>query len=130
MEITGRITKDAVVNALKDDRTVINFNLAVPGGYKDKNGAWVDKTEFVQCAYWLNSGAAKLLKKGTVVQLYGRIAATVWHNSNGEPKAGLRFHTSAIKVIAAMAKKNHPIGENSGSRLETTVKDEEDDLPF
>jgi hypothetical protein len=68
MEITGRITRDAVVTALKDERTVINFNLAVPGGYKDKNGVWVDRTEFVRCAYWLNSGAARLLTKGTVVQ--------------------------------------------------------------
>ncbi|SEJ53154.1 Single-strand binding protein family protein [Dyadobacter sp. SG02] len=69
MEIEERITKDAVLNALNDERTVINFNLAVPGGCKDNSGTWVDRTEFVRCAYWLNSGAAKLLTKGTIVQL-------------------------------------------------------------
>jgi hypothetical protein len=43
MEITGRITRDAVVTALKDERTVINFNLAVPGGYKDKMAfGWIE----------------------------------------------------------------------------------------
>jgi single-strand DNA-binding protein len=127
MEITGRITRDAVVTALKDERTVINFNLAVPGGYKDKNGVWVDRTEFVRCAYWLNSGAARLLTKGTVVQLYGRISANVFRNSDGEAKAGLQFHTSAFKVIAGMAKKNQPA---KGKHVQTVSEGEDDNLPF
>lgn len=127
MEITGRITRDAVLTALNGERTVINFNLAVPGGYKDSSGAWVDRTEFIRCAYWLNSGAAKLLTKGTVVQLYGRISANVWHNSDGEAKAGLRFHTSAFKVIAGVAKKNEPAKSRQEQRA---TKEEDDDLPF
>ncbi|SDF59369.1 single-strand DNA-binding protein [Dyadobacter soli] len=101
MEITGRITRDAVVAQLKDERSVINFTVAVGDGYRDKQGSWVDRTEFVSCAFWLNAGAAKLLKKGAVVQLYGRMSARVWHGSDGEAKAGLQFHTAAFKLISS-----------------------------
>ncbi len=38
MEIVGRITKDEVVNQLKDERNVVNFSIAVNDYYKPKNG--------------------------------------------------------------------------------------------
>ena len=36
MVLIGRLTKDAVVSQLKDDRQVVNFTLAVNDGYKPK----------------------------------------------------------------------------------------------
>ncbi len=100
MEITGRITRDAVVAHLQGERSVINFTLAVSDGYRDKQGTWVDRTEFVSCAFWLNEGAAKVLRKGALVQLYGRMSARAWQGSDGQVKAGLQFHTAAFKLIA------------------------------
>lgn len=100
MEITGRITRDAVVAQLKGERSVINFTLAVSDGYRDKQGIWVDRTEFVSCAFWLNEGAAKVLRKGALVQLYGRMSARAWQGADGEAKAGLQFHTAAFKLIS------------------------------
>ncbi len=43
MTIVGRITKDAVVNQLKDEREVVNFSLALNDFYKPKNGEANDK---------------------------------------------------------------------------------------
>ena len=37
MELVGRITKDAVINQLKDERKVVNFSIAVNDYYKPKN---------------------------------------------------------------------------------------------
>lgn len=128
MEITGRITKDAAVHTLKDNRSVVNFDVAINEGYKDKSGTWVNRTEFVQCAYWLNTGAAQLLTKGTMVQLYGRISARAWHNAAGEAKAGLQFHTSAFKVIARSPKGTTAQDVHSTPSADTT--EAKDDLPF
>jgi single-strand DNA-binding protein len=128
MEITGRITKDAAVHTLKDERAVVNFDIAISDGYKDKSGVWVDRTEFVQCAYWRNTGAAALLTKGTTVQLYGRISARAWHNAAGEAKAGLQFHTAAFKVIARSTKAGGTQDVHSTPSAE--VPAENDDLPF
>ena len=41
---------------------------------------------------------ASLLTKDTLVELIGRISARAWINTDGEPKAGLNFHTSQIKL--------------------------------
>ena len=38
MEIVGRITKDAIVNQLKDQRNGVNFSIAVNDYYMPKNG--------------------------------------------------------------------------------------------
>ena len=39
MELVGRITKDAVVNQLKDERKVVNFSMAVNDYFKPKDNA-------------------------------------------------------------------------------------------
>jgi single-strand DNA-binding protein len=127
MEITGRITRDAAVHTLKDERAVVNFDIAISDGYKDKSGVWVDRTAFVQCAYWRNIGAAALLTKGTTVQLYGRISARAWHNAAGEAKAGLQFHTAAFKVLVKAKSKEAANVQATPSADSTTEKD---DLPF
>lgn len=127
MEITGTVTKDAAIHTLKDERAVVNFDIAISDGYKDKSGVWIDRTEFVQCAYWLNTGAAKLLTKGTTVQLYGRISARAWHNAAGEAQAGLQFHTSAFKVLVK-AKSKEAANVQTAPLADSTT--ENDDLPF
>ncbi len=55
MEITARVTADAKVNTLKDERQVVNFNVAINDSYKPKDGREIKKmATFIQCAYWIN----------------------------------------------------------------------------
>lgn len=129
MEITGRVTKDAAVHTLKDNRSVVNFDVALSDGYKDKaTGTWVDRTEFVRCAYWLNTGSAKLLTKGALVQLYGRMSARAWQGSDGQLKAGLQFQTAAFKVLGRSGKGQEQ--KQSDVQAPPSAKNEDDDLPF
>lgn len=137
MEITGRVTADATVTTTKSDKQVVNFNIAVAGGYKAKNGQWVDQTEFVRCAYWISAGIAKLLTKGTYVSLYGRISAQAWQGSDGEAKAALQFHTADIKFPLGAGKQRRESTQSGGGatpsedRTETAaIQGKDDDLPF
>jgi single-strand DNA-binding protein len=41
---------------------------------------------------------AEWLTKGTVVELTGMVSARAWKGTDGEPKAGLNFNTSNIKL--------------------------------
>jgi len=100
MEITGRITKDAAVSKLKDDREVVNFSVAINDSYKTKGSSEVKKfTTYFNCAYWVSSSIAKLLTKGTLVQLYGRISVNVYNDLQGSAKASLNFHVNNIKLL-------------------------------
>ena len=99
MEIIARLTKDAEVKTLKDERQVVNFSVAINDSYKPKGTSEVTKlTTYVDCAYWGNPGIAKFLTKGTLVELNGRISVNAYLNMQGEAKGSLRFHANNIKL--------------------------------
>ena len=98
MDITGRLTGDAVVRTLSEGKKVVNFSVAVNDSYKAKNGERVTQTEFFDCSYWIGTGIAQYLTKGSIVELSGRVSARAWVDSEGQAKAGLNFHTSKITL--------------------------------
>lgn len=98
MNIIGRVTRDAEVRTLSNDKQVVNFSIAVNDSYKPKNGEKVTHTEFFDCSYWLAAGIAQYLTKGSIVELTGRLSTRAWLDSEGNPKAGLNFHTAAITL--------------------------------
>lgn len=99
MEIIARVTADAAIKTLQSDKQVVNFNVAINDSYKPKGSSEATKiTTYVQCAYWLNANIAPYLKKGTLVELQGRIGVNAWNNAQGEPKAAITFHVNSIKL--------------------------------
>lgn len=128
MEIIGRLTAEAKVNELKDGRKVVNFSIATNDNYKVKDSDELKKvTTYFNCSYWINSNIAKVLTKGMLVQLYGRIAVGTYVNSAGETKASLNFHVNSIKLHgkASADKTGKVISITSNENAETG-----DDLPF
>jgi single-strand DNA-binding protein len=124
MEIFGRLTADAKVNALKDGRKVVNFSVALNDSYKSKGSDEIKKTIlFFNCSYWINPAIASFLTKGTIVELQGRLSVNAYNALNGDAKASLNFHVSSIKLHGkgqAQAAKQQP-------NLEQKAKE---DLPF
>ena len=99
MEIIGRLTADAKVNTLKDERKVVNFSIAINDSYRAKGSdERTQVTAYVNCAYWISPSIAAHLTRGTLVELSGRIGVDAWNNMQGEAKAALRFHVSTIKL--------------------------------
>ncbi|REC61310.1 single-stranded DNA-binding protein [Chryseobacterium pennae] len=129
--IIGRITKNAEINTLKNDRQVVNFSVAINDSYKTKQGERRELTTYCNCSYWISPNVAKILTKGSLVELSGRISSSAWIGKDGEIRSGLNFHTSDIKL--------HDGGKNSESEPKQNVKekinnpfagDADDDLPF
>lgn len=139
MDITGRLTGDAVVRTLSEGKKVVNFSVAVNDSYKAKNGERVTQTEFFDCSYWIGTGIAQYLTKGSIVELSGRVSARAWVDSEGQAKAGLNFHTSKITLHGggATADKQkadkHPKDEPAAMEVTGTQVNpdgQHDDLPF
>lgn len=130
MEITARLTGNAEVKNLKDERQVVNFNVAINDSYKSKVSGQITKlVTYVQCAYWVNSSIAQYLTKGTLVELQGRIGVNAYNNAQGEAKAALTFHVNSIKLHGK------PKYENKGADAaapvtESAAAEQTDDLPF
>jgi single-strand DNA-binding protein len=121
MTIVGRLTRDAVVHQLKDEREVVNFFIAVNDYYKPKNGETVKTTTYFNCAYWISTKVARNLKKGTLVEVTGRISITSFPGADGTAKASLNCHVNNIKIhawpkeveVIGKAEQSPEIGENA-----------------
>ncbi len=123
MVLIGRITKDAVIKKLKDDREVVNFSIAINDYYKPKGAAeGVTITTFYDCSYWISSQIAQRLTKGSLVEISGRICVNAYVGFDGEAKASLNCHVNSINV--------HQYVKNSGEQTKNEKRDVVDDLPF
>lgn len=130
MNIIGRLTSDAEVRTLSNEKQVVNFSVATNDSYKNKQGERVKQTTYFACSYWLSTKLATLLTKGILVELTGRVSAKAWVGKDGEPKAGLSFHTSQIKLHGGSRKTEtvQPATQVENNRI--TAQITEDDLPF
>ncbi len=131
MEITGRLTADAIIGKTKSDKQVVNFSVAVNERYKSKTGELNTITEYFRCAFWLGTNVAKILTKGTIVALSGRVFTDAWIDKEGKPKASLNFNTSNIKILGGGKKQGN--GEQATGRdIDGINQDNQaaDDLPF
>ncbi len=91
MNITGRLTRDAEVRTTSQDKQVVNFSVATNDSYRTKQGERVEQTTYFDCSYWITPNVAKLLTKGTLVELSGRVSTRAWTGNDGEPRAGSEF---------------------------------------
>ena len=123
MVLIGRLTKDAVVAQLKDERKVVNFTLAVNDYYKPKNSdKGVTVTTYINCAYWISPVIAALLKKGSLVEITGRLYVNAYTNMQGEAIGSLNCHADSIKIHQQM--------KADTKQGEAKKKEPVDDLPF
>jgi len=127
MEITARLTGDAKVTTVKNNKQVVNFNVAINDNYKAKGSNEVTKiVTYLQCDYWVNPIIFPYLTKGTLVELQGRIGVNAYIGKEGEAKASLTFHVNTIKLHGkAMANDESPVIVNSAVATAPA-----DDLPF
>ena len=137
MNITGRLTRDAEVRTTSQDKQVVHFSVAINDSYRNKQGERIEQATYFDCSYWITPKVARLLTKGTLVELAGKVSARAWTGSDGAPRAGLNFHTSQIKLHSVSR------ADGSGGKRTETVKaaaqvqdnrvaaqETEDDLPF
>jgi len=127
MTIVGRITRDAEVATLKDDRKVVNFSVAVNDSYKPKGGERVKLTTFYNCSYWVSEKIAEQLKKSALVEVTGRIFVNAYSGGDGTAKASLNCHVNNIK-IHAWPKEND--AKEAAAESVNTAANSDEKLPF
>lgn len=130
MNITGRLTRDAEVRTTSQDKQVVNFSVAINDSYRNKQGERIEQTTYFDCSYWITPNVAKLLTKGTLVELSGRVSTRAWAGNDGELRAGLNFHTSQIKLHGGSRRTETVQATAQTESNKTTEQGTEDDLPF
>jgi single-strand DNA-binding protein len=132
MLFTGRLTANAEVKAVKGDKQVINFTVAINQKWKNKAGEKKEKTAFVDCAYWRNSGIAEYLTKGAVVEVSGWMEAQGYQSKSDGIKARLNCTCDTIKLFSLTAKTEKATDTKTKKAVTTGAANQpdDDDLPF
>jgi single-strand DNA-binding protein len=122
MNFVGRLTKDAVVAKLRDGREVVNFTVAINDWYKAKRQEkGVSVTTFVNCAYWMSTASSERLKKGSLIEIHGRLRVKAYNSMSGEAKASLNCHVNNFQIHQSSKTPQVSAGE---------ITEPADDLPF
>lgn len=131
MNFVGRITKDAVVTQLKDERKVVNFSVALNDYYKPKGQEQgVKVTTFVNCSYWISTTIAERLTKGALVEIAGRIYVNAYMSTGNEAKASLNCHVNSIKIHQSTKQETMNESQDGKQSRSSKKKEVTDDLPF
>ncbi len=135
MELTGRVTGDAMIKRLPDERQVVNFSIAINDYVKPKDAAeGKDYTLYVACGFWRGTGVAAKLVKGSIVEVSGRMYIRAYVGANNEPKASLHLHCNSIKVHGKTTEKEveetGDVKEESPIENIAAITEPMDDMPF
>lgn len=130
MNIIGRLTRDAEVRTTSQEKQVVNFSVATNESYRNRQGERVEQTTYFDCAYWLSANVARLLTKGTLVELTGRVSTRAWIGKDGEAHSGLNFLTSNIKLHGGSKRAETVQATAQAENNSFTAQGADDDLPF
>jgi single-strand DNA-binding protein len=86
--LVGHLGKDPEIKYLEGNIAKVSFSLATSESYKDKSGNKVEHTEWHNIVMWrgLAENAEKMLKKGTLVYLEGKLQTRNWLDKEGLKK--------------------------------------------
>jgi single-strand DNA-binding protein len=133
MLFTGRLTGNAAIKTVAENKSLINFTVAINQKWKNKAGEKKEKAVFVDCTYWRNTGIAEYLSKGAVVEILGWVEAQAYQSQTKGLQSRLICTCDTIKLFSPMAK----TGDSTDSKEKQAVTApstgtgaDDDDLPF
>jgi len=86
--LAGHLGKDPEIRYTSTNVPVANFSIATNQVYRDKNGENQDTTEWHNIVAWnkLAEVAEKVLKKGRLVYVEGRLQTRQWEDKEGNTR--------------------------------------------
>ncbi|MBK6544863.1 MAG: single-stranded DNA-binding protein [Saprospiraceae bacterium] len=137
--LIGNLGKDPEIRALESGVSRANFTLATNESYKDRNGAWQKSTEWHDIVMWRSMAErAKVLKKGMLVYLEGKLTHRKWTDKEGRDHYSTEITADVLRILE---KREYTagVGSNTNSPSEEkkyespnieTAELADDDLPF
>lgn len=125
-----------------DKARKVSFSLAVNERGINKDGTVTEHTEWVSIVCWneLADLAERLLTKGTLVYVEGKLRTRAWNNKEGENRKATAVNMERFVILSSGERnKNRSCGEETNPAasdiLEEIIQNEDDahklrDLPF
>lgn len=103
VELKGNVGQDPKIMNVENGGTVIRFSLATHENYKNKEGEWKEETMWHNVVAWASKGMPDFatIKKGTFIELTGKIRYAKFKNQAGEDKTIAEI--LALKIVVPLA---------------------------
>ncbi|MBK9719999.1 MAG: single-stranded DNA-binding protein [Saprospiraceae bacterium] len=119
--LIGNLGKDPEIRALESGVSRANFTLATNESYKDRNGAWQKSTEWHDIVMWRSMAErAKVLKKGMLVYLEGKLTHRKWTDKEGRDHYSTEITADVLRILE---KREYTagVGSNTNSPSEEKI---------
>jgi single-strand DNA-binding protein len=114
--LIGNLGGDPEIRHLENGTAVGRFSLATNENYKDKDGNWQKQTEWHNVVVWRDMAerAEKMLKKGMLVFVEGKISYRKYTDKDGQEKTFTDIVANSYRVL----EKLEGISENRFPQME------------
>lgn len=99
--LMGNLTRDIEMRSLPSGMSVGNFGLAVNERYKDRDGNWQDRANFIDCEIFGNraDAMARYLSKGSPVFVEGKLRLDQWQDQQGNKRSKLKVVVDNFEFV-------------------------------
>ena len=101
VELNGFIGMNPEVKTLENGNTLTRFSIATSESYKDKNGIWIEDTTWHNVIMWGAKTNVEDLKKGSRVQIIGKLKNRQYQDKAGVTKYVTEVITTKIETVKA-----------------------------
>lgn len=103
VQIIGRLGQDPEIRYTTSGSAVCNMSLATTERYKDAAGNKQEATEWHRVVLYrgLAERAERLLKKGALVYVEGRIKTEKWQDKDGQTRYSTKVEGTEMKVLVS-----------------------------
>jgi len=128
LELIGNLGKDCSTNVVNGNH-VINFSVAHSDKTRDQENNWIEKTVWVECAYWTEkTGVVNFLRKGQQVYAEGIPEVKTYTKKDGSTGISITLRVIYLQLVGSISSDGvHKISEKEKEAIHSTVSD---DVPF
>ncbi|MDP2386751.1 MAG: single-stranded DNA-binding protein [Bacteroidota bacterium] len=131
--LVGYLGKDPEIRNLEVGLIRASFSMATTEVHKDKNGNKIEHTEWHNILLWrgLAENAEKLLKKGSMIYLEGKLQTRDWMDKEGRKHYITEIVGDSFQLLD---RKEHSGNQNNPQHIDppkmTDINGGSSDLPF
>jgi len=102
--LIGRLGQDPTMRTTPAGKAVTNFTMATSENWTDQGGEKQEKTEWHRIVVWgkLAENCAKLLSKGKLAYIEGRLQTRQWDDRDGNKKYTTEIVANVMQILSPM----------------------------
>lgn len=99
--LIGNLGQDPELRYTQSGTAVCNLRIATPDSYKDRDGQWVEKTEWHSVVAWarLAEICGEYLRKGSRVYFEGSLQTRKWEDRDGNPRQTTEIRAREMMML-------------------------------